>query len=187
MVGQGRRARALGYCYADGKGVEQNHALAATWYKKAAVHGNLQAMGGLGCLYHDGEGVEQENALAVAWWEKGAVGGDAHSSLGMGYMDGRFGLPKNTYCAKMYMMAAAAHGLAPAIEDLKELRACAACGTHDATRTCQGCMSKTGFGTVRYCDPQCQKAHWKAHAPDCGGLEACECHRCESDNGESGA
>ena len=44
-----------------------------------------------------------------------------------------------------------------------------------------------GLGTVRYCNPQCQKAHWTAHKAHCGGRQAVTCHRCESDRGETGA
>jgi len=102
-------------------------------------------------------------------------------------MHGKFGLPKNTHCAKIYMMAAAKQGHAMAIKNLKLLRACAACGTPDASRTCRGCKSVTGLSTARYCNRECQKAHWKAHKADCGGRQACACHRCRSDRGESGA
>jgi len=168
----------LGDCYARGEGAEQNYALAATWLEKAAEHGHAQAQGCLGCLYNEGKGVEQDCALAVAWWEKGAVGDDATAqyNLGVGYMNGRFGLPKNAHSAKIYMMAAAKHGHADAIEALKLLHACAACSAPDASRTCQGCRSATGISTARYCNPACQAAHWKAHEPNCG---PCQCHRCK--------
>ena len=169
---------AIGFCYDRGEGVEQNRELAATWYKKAAERGSAQAMGGLGWLYRMGKGVEQDYALAVAWWENGAVGDDVTSqyNLGVGYMHGAFGLPKNAHCAKIYMMAAAKQGDTGAIGNLKLLHACAACGTPDASRACQGCMSVTGVSTARYCTPACQAAHWKAHEPNCG---PCQCHRCK--------
>jgi hypothetical protein len=171
-----QHAGALGYlglCYVGGEGVEQNYALAATWFSKAADQGHAKAQGYLGYLHLEGKGVEQDNALAVAWWEKGAVGGDAVSqfNLGRGYTHGEYGLPKNAHCAKIYMMAAADQeypGQAEAIELLKELRACAACGVPDAPRACQGCRTATGLSTARYCNPACQAAHWKAHEPDCG-------------------
>ena len=168
----------LGRCYANGEGVEQNYALAATWVGKAADQGHVKALGYLGSLFQAGQGVEQDDALAVAWWEKAAVGGDAGSqfNLGLGYTHAEFGLPSNTHCAKIYMMAAAAQGHVQAIEDLELLHACAACGAPDAPRTCQGCRSATGISTVRYCTPACQAAHWKAHEPDCG---PCQCHRCK--------
>ena len=125
--------------------------------------------------------MEQDDALAVAWWEKASVGGDAYSqlNLGRGYMHGSFGLSKNAHCAKIYMMAAADQDYpsqAGAIELLKELRACAACGAPDASRACQGCRSATGLSTARYCTPACQAAHWKTHDPDC---VPCQCHRCK--------
>jgi hypothetical protein len=168
----------LGYCYADGEGVDQNHALAATWVSKAADQGDVRSQGYLGSLHHEDKGVEQDDALAVAWWKKAAVGDDAVSQFneGVGYVHGQCGLPKNAHCAKIYMMAAAKQGHAEAIEDLKLLRACAACGTPDASRACQGCRTATGLSTARYCNPICQAAHRKAHEPDCG---PCQCHRCK--------
>jgi len=168
----------LGRCYAEGEGVEQNHALAATWVSKAADQGDVRAQGHLGNLCHWGKGVEQDDALAVAWWEKAAVKDDVDSqyNLGQGYMHGTFGLTKNAHCAKIYMMAAAKQGYAMAIEDLKLLNACAACGAPDASRACQGCQSATGISTARYCNPECQAAHRKAHEPQCG---PCQCHRCK--------
>jgi hypothetical protein len=173
-----RAQHALGVCYAEGEGVEQNLALGATWLTKAADQGQVRAQGHLGFLCQAGKGVEQDDALAVAWWEMAAVGNDALSQyrLGLGYTDGRFGLPKDAHCAKIYMMAAAKGGHAEAVEALKLLRACAACGAPDATRACQGCRSATGISTARYCNPGCQAAHRKAHEPDCG---PCQCHRCK--------
>jgi len=46
-------------------------------------------------------------------------------------------------------------------------------------------MSATGIAKARYCDPVCQKAHWKAHKPHCGGRKACQCGPCASARGES--
>ena len=181
--------RGLADCYADGEGVEQNDTLAATWVSKAADEGDVRAQGALGTSYANGKGVEQNDALAVAWWEKAAVKGDAAAqyNLGRGYKLGKLSLPKKEHCAKIFMMPAAAQGDAEAVKMLKLLRACAACGAPDATRACQGCMSVTGISTARYCNPQCQAAHWKTHKHDCGGRQACPCHRCKSHRGETGA
>jgi len=179
----------LAGCYARGEGVEQNHALAATWVGKAADQGDARAQGYLGTCYATALGVKKNDALAVAWWEKAAVGGDAESqsNLGLTYTVGGFGLPKNAHCAKIFMMAAADNAHAQALKDLKVLRACASCGTPDASRGYQGCMSVTGLSTVRYCNPKCQKAHWKVHKADCGGRQACACHSCKSDRSETAA
>ena len=179
----------IGRCYAKDEGVEQNDALAATWLIKAVDQGDVRAQGYLCGCYHVGQGVEQDDALAVSWWEKAAVRDHVACQLNLclGYMPGMFSLTSNEHCTKIYMMAAAAQGNARAIEALEVLWACAACGALDATRACQGCMSVTGLSTVRYCNPKCQTAHWKPHKADCGGRQACACHRCKSDRGETGA
>jgi len=66
----------------------------------------------------------------MMWWEKGADCDNELSllSLGTAYMNGECGRPKNTFIAKVYMKGAAKHGNAEAIELLKVIRACAACG-----------------------------------------------------------
>jgi len=168
----------LGECYSNGQGVEQNHTLAATWVSQAAANGDVKAQGVFGLICQAGRGVEQDDVLAVAWWQKAAARDDATSqyNLGQSYMHGTFGLTKNAHCAKIYMMAAAKQGHAQAIGALQLLNACAACGTPDASRACQGCWSATGISTARYCAPECQAAHWKAHEPHCG---PCQCHRCK--------
>jgi len=58
------------------------------------------------------------------------VGGVATSqyNLGVSYMYGSSGLTKNAHCAKIYVMAAAKQGMIRAIEALKLLHACEACG-----------------------------------------------------------
>jgi TPR repeat protein len=105
-------------------------------------------------------------------------------SLGFCYMHGAGSHRKNAVCAKIFMKAAAAQGHLKAIEDLKELNACAACGAPDASRTCMGCLSCTGISVARYCTPACHKKHWRRHKRDCGGLKACKCRSCISERGE---
>jgi hypothetical protein len=61
--------------------------------------------------------------------------GTIPAPIALGYIHGLFSLPKNAHCAKIFMMAAAVHGHVEAIDDLKLLRACAACGAPDASRT----------------------------------------------------
>ena len=110
-------------------------------------------------------------------------------------MHGRHGLPKNAPSAKIFMMAAADQGYAAAdeayaagfeaIEYLKLLRACAACGAPDASRTCMGCRTSTGISMARYCTPECQKQHWTTHKRDCGGRKACKCRSCVIERGDS--
>ena len=177
----------LGTCYDLGLGVEQSLEVAVHWYLRAADLGDATAQGLLGRCYAGGKGVEQDEAQAVAWWEKGAKGADVDSqyNLGLCYMHGRYGLPKYSQSAKVFMMAAAAQGHAEATEDLKLLRACTSCGAPDATRTCLGCRSCTGLSFARYCTPECQTKDWKFHKLDCGGSKTCECAGCVGERGES--
>jgi|TARA_E500000178_G_scaffold40292_1_gene36191 TPR repeat protein len=50
----------LGLVYAEGKGVPQEHAEAAKWFRRAATRGHAEAQFALGVLYGLGEGVPQD-------------------------------------------------------------------------------------------------------------------------------
>ena len=164
----------LAMCYANGEGVMQNPEVAVQWFVRAADLGDAAAQDFLGGYYARGKGVEQDDAQAVACWEKSASTGNACSqhSLGLCYMNGTHGLPKNTRRARSFLKAAAAQGVAEAIEDLKLLNTCESCGAPDANRTCGGCKTVKGIRVARYCTPECQKKL------DCGGLKVCECRNC---------
>jgi uncharacterized protein len=63
----------LGDHYQAGDGVEQNYALAAEWYRKAAEHvpnlgGAGQGRNNLGLLYMDGLGVPKDYVQAYMWF-----------------------------------------------------------------------------------------------------------------------
>ena len=49
----------LGRLHADGRGVAQDFAEAAKWYRTAAGQGNAYAMNNLGVMYENGQGVAQ--------------------------------------------------------------------------------------------------------------------------------
>ena len=178
---------ALGVCYDDGEGVEQNLEVAAQWWLRAADLGDADAQGGLGDCYARGRGVEQDDVQAVAWWQKAAKGGEVNSQYNLSrcYMHGTHSLPNNTRRARSFLKAAAAQGNDDAIENLKLLNVCESCGALDANRTCGGCKSVKCIRVARYCTPACQKKDWKFHKLDCGGLKVCECRNCRvSDRGE---
>lgn len=62
------RAQAwLGYLYSQGRGVPQNHQLAAYWYRCAAIQGNAFGQFLVGLMYDKGLGVPQDFVLAHAW------------------------------------------------------------------------------------------------------------------------
>jgi TPR repeat protein len=73
--------------------VEENHALAVMWYRRAAEQNHAAGQWNLGDSYAYGEGVDQDDALAVAWWEKAAKGGEEYAQYALGkcYMDGTRG------------------------------------------------------------------------------------------------
>jgi TPR repeat protein len=168
----------LGRCLLHGNGVEKDADAAVTWFRQAAAAGHANAYSDIALCYALGKGVEQNDALAVEWWAKAVKGGNVVSryNLGVGYMDGVYGLPKDVKRAKAFMKSAATRGCAEAIESLKVLGGCAmeldpgpcvSCGAPDITRTCLGCRQ------VRYCTLACQDRDWASHKPDCGGLKAC--------------
>ncbi len=71
----------LGAMYEDGKGVPQDYAQAALWYRKAAEQGDAGAQFFLGSLYLDGHGVPQDDAQGEAWLHKADEQGYAGARL----------------------------------------------------------------------------------------------------------
>ena len=71
----------LGGMYEDGKGVPQDYAQAALWYRKAAEQGYAEAQFFLGSLYLDGHGVPQDNVQGEAWFHKADEQGYAGARL----------------------------------------------------------------------------------------------------------
>ena len=86
----------LGVMYEFGKGVPQDYAQAATWYRKAAEQGDANAQFNLGVSYALGQGVPQDYAQAAVWYRKAAEQGDAAAQFGLGvlYEFGR-GVPQS--------------------------------------------------------------------------------------------
>ena len=80
----------LGMIYDAGKGVSQDQAAAASWYRKAAEQHHLLAQLFLGALYYTGQGVKQDYAQAAHWFASPADSGndEAQFYLGSMYADG---------------------------------------------------------------------------------------------------
>ena len=57
----------LGFMYANGQGVPQNHAEAVRWYRLAADQGNALAQYNLGIMYDSGDGVPENDIEAYKW------------------------------------------------------------------------------------------------------------------------
>ena len=81
----------LGWKYAKGEGVPQDHAEAVKWFRKAADQGNVAAQINLGVSYAKGEGVPQDYAEAAKWYRKAADQGNgaAQNNLGVMYAQGQ--------------------------------------------------------------------------------------------------
>lgn len=65
--GDARAQAHLGFMYATGRGVPQNHALAIYWYRRGAEQGNPAAQHLLGLMYDKGHGVPTDHVLAHMW------------------------------------------------------------------------------------------------------------------------
>lgn len=58
----------LGMIYGNGRGVQQNYAMARAWYEKAATQGYAMAQYNLGALYFYGHGVPQNDVKTYMLW-----------------------------------------------------------------------------------------------------------------------
>ena len=67
----------LGYCYANGEGVEKDKEQAVFWYRKAAEQGNAVAQYNLGLCYINGEGVAKDVIEAYAYWSLAGITAEA--------------------------------------------------------------------------------------------------------------
>lgn len=86
----------LGTLYAEGKGVDQNDAIAAVWFQRAAEQGDAAAQYNMGASYAEGLGVRKDEAEAAKWFRRAADQrmGYAQLNLGMLYAAGR-GVPQD--------------------------------------------------------------------------------------------
>ena len=64
----------LGLMYAQGQGVPQDDAAAASWLRKAADQGYASAQFNLGVMYATGQGVAQDDVQSYKWFNVSAAG-----------------------------------------------------------------------------------------------------------------
>ena len=101
---------AVGESYEAGKGVARDYTLAAEWYRKAAVKGDIGGEIHLAALYRDGgKGFPRDMAQAAEWYRKAAEQGDvgAQGTLGTLYSMGQ-GVEQNYVEAYYWLDLAAA-------------------------------------------------------------------------------
>ena len=106
----------VGIMYRTGRGVPQDLAEAAKWYKKAAEQGDVNAQRYLGYVYLEGEGVPQDSVEAAKWYRKAAEQGDANAQciMGLMYAEGQ-GVAQDFRSAYLWLSVAIEHS--PTISD----------------------------------------------------------------------
>ena len=112
----------LARAYEDGKGVSQDDARAAEWFRKSAEQGNAQAQNSLGVMYAQCRGVNCDRQEAVRWYKKAARQGlpEAIYNIAISYYNGE-GVEANLNDAATWMMVASRKGDTQAAEALKRI------------------------------------------------------------------
>ncbi len=110
----------LGVCYNYGLGIDENPALAAQWFFKAAQQADGDAQFALGRLYLEGRGVPQTDDAARKWFEVAAQHGHpaAQNQMGYFYLNGTGGVKKNPVLAMQWWLEAAQNGFPEAMFNL---------------------------------------------------------------------
>jgi hypothetical protein len=112
----------FGFSYLNGKGLPQDYAEAAEWFRKAAEQGDAEAQASLGWCYIYGKGVPQDSAKAFEWCRKAAEQGlrSGQNNLAHCYEFG-IGVTRDIAKAAELYRKAAAKGHKMAKENLARL------------------------------------------------------------------
>jgi TPR repeat protein len=109
----------IGVLYAQGSGLVQDYASAASWFHAAAAQGVVDAEYNLGVLYESGLGVTANPIDAINWYRSAADQNHAAAqyNLAIAYTEGR-GTEQDLAAAARWYQRAAKQGLAPAMFNL---------------------------------------------------------------------
>ncbi|MBR4027665.1 MAG: sel1 repeat family protein [Lachnospiraceae bacterium] len=113
----------IGWCFANGKVMNQNFEYASYFYEESANLGNAGAMNNLGILYKNGHGVEKNIIRAKQLWEQAVQLGNVYAmdNLGLLYQNGNsVRVPKNLEKAKELFQRASQAGNANAKNHLAD-------------------------------------------------------------------
>ena len=126
----------LGFMYAEGQGVTQDHQEALKWYRLAAAQGFAGAQSNIGRVYLRGFGVTQDYQEALKWIMLAVDQGFAiaQTNLGSMYLNG-LGVTQNDQEALKWYRLAADQGQLNAIEYLKFPQMVAAAQNSPAEKT----------------------------------------------------
>lgn len=99
--------------FAEGKGIPQDFAQAATWYQRAATQGYANAQFRLGALYERGLGVSADLARARVWYTRAAEQGNVRAMHNLAVLSaGRPSVNPDYPAAVRWFSEAANRGLA---------------------------------------------------------------------------
>jgi len=112
----------LGTCYSMGWGVERDPKSAMVCYQRSAIHGDLMGQFQFGNCLLFGKGTEKNIAEGIRWIEKSAKQGmqDAVGELGLIYMAGLYGVPKDRVKGMAWIQKGAAAGIVECMTVLGE-------------------------------------------------------------------
>ena len=111
-AGDAQAQSTLGMSYL-GRGVPQDYAQAASWFRKAAEQGLADAQSILGSMSERGWGVPQDYAEAASWFRKAAEQGLADAQNILGSMSERgWGVPQDFVEAHKWLNLAASRASA---------------------------------------------------------------------------
>ena len=108
----------LAMLYKQGKGVMEDKAKAAIWFRKAADQGLAEAQFQLARAYDRGEGVQKSDEYAALWYRKAAEQGNpwAQANLGVMQAEGQ-GMKQDLVMAYVWFNLAASQGVGVALEN----------------------------------------------------------------------
>jgi len=144
-------------------GVAQDAARGFALLQEAVDQGHGLSLQLLAQCYLRGEGVEKDAVRGVSLLGRAIATvderrADAEMALAACYAEGN-GVEADTVQAALWSLTAVTIGNELAIEFLAIIRECNFCHSTPARQLCVRCLK------VRYCDRQCQLAHWN-HATD---------------------
>ncbi len=99
---------AMGWLFAEGEGVEQDHVQSAEWFLKAARQGQARSQNRVGILYFRGLGVRKDPAEALRWFRAAAEKDNRVASHNVGVMldDGLTGESDHVEAVRWFRKAA---------------------------------------------------------------------------------
>ncbi len=113
----------LGMSYEFGKGVPQDYAKAAFWYRKSAEQGLARAQSHLAVLYGEGKTGSRDYVQAAYWYRKAAEQGDSKAQNNLGAMCYKGeGVPQDKVQALFWWLTAAVQGSRSAHRNLRMIK-----------------------------------------------------------------